>query len=82
VRLQIQNGKIKIEDGIRYITKIVYPDEFNSNRDSRRSAIKRVRARVQYAREQGILTSFDSGRAINMVQFFCWAGEQKNWQAL
>jgi hypothetical protein len=37
---------------------------------------------VQYACEQGILTGPDAKKAINRVQLFCWAGEQRDWQAL
>jgi hypothetical protein len=64
VQLQTQNGKIKIENGIRYISANVYPNEFNGDKDSQRAAIKRVRARVQYACEQGILTGPDAKEAI------------------
>ena len=37
---------------------------------------------MQYACEQGILTGPDAKKAINRVRLFCWAGEQRDWQAL
>jgi hypothetical protein len=82
VRPHTQNHKIKIENGIRFIAANVYPTEFNGDKDSQRAALKRVRARVQYAFEQRMLTGPDAKKAINRVQLFCWAGEQKDWQAL
>ncbi|MGI8740195.1 MAG: hypothetical protein ACR2KU_11415 [Gammaproteobacteria bacterium] len=78
MQLTTQNGKIEIEDGIKYIAEIVYPDD----KDSQRTAIKRVRERVRYACKKGTLTRLDSESAINFVQFFCWAGEKKKWQKL
>ncbi|MBA2408221.1 MAG: hypothetical protein H0V62_00015 [Gammaproteobacteria bacterium] len=78
MRLPTQNGKIKIEYGIKDIAEIVYPDD----KDSQRTAIKSVRERVRYACKKGTLHRLDSESAIDFVQFCCWAREQKGWQAL
>ena len=64
MRPHTQSRKIKIENGIKFIAANVYPNEFNGDKDSQRAALKRVRARVQYACEQGILTGPDAKEAI------------------
>ena len=66
---------------IDWLTMVIYPKEYQSTGSERTGAKKRVRARIRYARTQGVLSK-PLGKKILVTHFFEWAVTQKGWDTL
>jgi hypothetical protein len=83
-KLPIKNGKIRINDAIKYIAKNIDP-QFISGKSSLRDAVKRVREHVKYAyNDKGVFGKaiYDPARLDDAADFFMWAGSQPGWERL
>ena len=84
MEVPIRDGKIKMADAIKYIAAIVYPEQVNSAKHSRRKAEKAVRERIRRAFKKRVFGRiyYSDDAELDANDFFMWAREQEKWQAL
>lgn len=74
---------ITLNDAVDFICSVVYPDA-GRDKDEKVKASKRVRRRINQAREDGLLQILERehGKAILAKELFTWAAERRGWARL